>query len=465
MTSSRWQSEIVIEGKAVEAETLSYRHLPFEVPSNTARIDVRYEYSAAIGSDPHLTGGNTVDIGIFDTRGTDFLTQSFRGWSGSARIQFYISTDSATPGYLPGPIQAGTWHICLGLYKVAPEGCTYTVTITLTQEVDNAQKAHFAPRLQLADTPRPDAQKSNGWYRGELHCHTQHSDGDATPEEIIAVAESLDLDFLAITDHNNSTHLAELNEINTRLMLIPGYEVTTYKGHWNIWGGQDWIDFRVLTPERMKKALQAAEEAGYLVSCNHPRPYGPAWEFEDVDDYACVEVWNGPWELFNQAALEFWEKRLRSGHKLVAVGGSDTHFLHREHIAKLGHPTTWIYCDDTPSPAKLLDNLRAGHVFISDSPDGPQVMISTGEAMMGDSIKRSMDEQLSLLVSARNAANLRLQIYNANGCMEERELNEPNADYEISINAGGTPYIRAQLVETDVEGGHIRALTNPIYID
>ncbi len=459
------QTEIIIDGQALEAETLTYRNLPFTVPPGTARIDVRYEYSDVIGSDPHLTGGNTVDIGVFDPRGAGFMTQGFRGWSGSARSEFYIGTDDATPGYLPGPIQAGMWHICLGLYKIAPQGCTYRVTIMLTQADADAQAGRFAPQLQLSDQPRPDVQKSDGWYRGELHCHTLHSDGDSTPQAIIHMAQLLRLDFLAITDHNNITHLSALNEINTGLMLIPGYEVTTYKGHWNIWGGQGWIDFRILTPELMTTAIHAAKTAGYLVSCNHPRPYGPPWEFTDVDDYACVEVWNGPWELFNQVSLEHWETMLRAGRKYVAVGGSDTHFLKREHIAQLGNPTMWIHCEGVPSPVKLLDNLRAGHAFISDRPDGPQVMMKIGAAMMGDSIPRPSDDDVHLAVSVRNASGLRLQAYTASGCLAERDITQADDEYEIAINIQGTSYVRVQLIETSVEGGHIRALTNPIYID
>ncbi|MBE0688626.1 MAG: phosphoesterase, partial [Anaerolineae bacterium] len=77
-------TEIILSGFVGPDQTRSYLHLPFEVPTQTGRIDVRYEYSAAIGSDPQLTGGNTVDIGIFDPRGTQFHSPGFRGWSGSA---------------------------------------------------------------------------------------------------------------------------------------------------------------------------------------------------------------------------------------------------------------------------------------------------------------------------------------------------------------------------------------------
>ncbi len=322
-------TEIVLNGHAGPDQTRSYLLLPFEIPPQTGRIDVRYEYSAVIGSDPQLTGGNTVDIGIFDARGTAFHSPGFRGWSGSARQAFYIAHDLATPGYLQGPIQPGTWSICLGLYKVAPEGCDYTVTIQLTPAEVPASTIEFPPMLKLSSDAVPAARSASGWYKGELHCHTYHSDGDSSALDVVRKAETLGLDFLAIMDHNTISHQAELAQIETPLILIPGYEVTTFNGHWNIWGDQNWIDFRILSAEQMSSAIQEAVRRGFLVSCNHPRQYGPPWTFEDVEGFDCIEVWNGPWPLLNEECLAFWETKLREGKRFAAVGGSDNHFLKR----------------------------------------------------------------------------------------------------------------------------------------
>src|SRR5512136_1337895 len=54
--------------------------------------------------------------------------------------------------------------------------------------------------LGLAGSPPAD-----GLVRlaGAVHVHTTYSDGGGTPQEVIDAAQSLGLDFLAITDHNN----------------------------------------------------------------------------------------------------------------------------------------------------------------------------------------------------------------------------------------------------------------------
>lgn len=454
---------LVLEGKLTPDQTLTYPMLPFEVPPHTERIDVDYTYAAAIGSDPHLTGGNTIDIGIFDPRGHTFMGEGFRGWSGSARSAFFIATDESTPGYLAGPILPGTWHISLGAYKVADDGCAYRVTVQLTIG-DASASDRFPQRLPLSAAPRPDARNETGWYKGELHCHTHHSDGDSDVATVIMRAEALGLDFLAITDHNSLSHQVALASAESRLMLIPGMEVTTYKGHWNIWGAGPWIDFRVLSQDDMQTAVNAALDAGYFISCNHPRPYGPEWVYPDISGFHCIEVWNGPWPLMNEVALAYWEAKISTGAKVVAVGGSDCHFHHREHHAKLANPTTVIFCPGDPSPAALLDALRAGHAYVTESPDGPEVALMAGPAMMGDSL-HVVDDTLSITVSVRHAPGTWLQVVTAAGVTQQFAIDRLEWEARLDADVRDTPYVRTQVVSGDLAAPHVHALTNPIYIE
>lgn len=457
---------IELRGTAQAGQTQTYTHLPFELPPGVARIDVTYHYSDAVGSDPRLTDGNTVDIGIFDPRGHAFMGAGFRGWSGSARSGFFLSASEATPGYLPGPLPAGTWHICLGLYKIAPQGCTYHVVITLTLAEDDTRMPAPPVLLPLETAARPERQRNDGWYCGELHCHTVHSDGDSDPLEVVRRAEALGLDFLAITDHNVLSHLARLREGDTPLLLIPGVEVTTYKGHWNAWGalaGQAaWLDFRITDAAQMAQVVAAANAGGLLTSCNHPRPYGPEWAYPQVDDFACIEVWNGEWALFNEVALNYWEARLRQGRRITAVGGSDCHFHQREHIARLARPSLWVQLDDTPSPARILDAVRAGRVAISAYPSGPRVTLDAGTARMGDAVAA----QAAVTVTARltRAAGCTLEWVTDAGVIDMVQIDR-NADHALTctLDARGLRYLRAQLVQVETTARLVCALTNPLY--
>lgn len=70
-------------------------------------------------------------------------------------------------------------------------------------------------------------------FRADLHCHSTYSDGSMTPEEIVRLAASLDLQGLSITDHDNiNSYAAALpfaKELN--IELISGVEFSSiHKG-------------------------------------------------------------------------------------------------------------------------------------------------------------------------------------------------------------------------------------------
>lgn len=165
----------------------------------------------------------------------------------------------------------------------------------------------------------------------------------------------------------------------------------------------------------------------------------------------------------NDKCLAFWEAKLRRGERLTAVGGSDHHLSKRDHIAKLGHPTTYIYSPTQPSAADLLQALRAGHAFVTESPAGPRITLRSGEAMMGDSLSVASGEQMKVSVQVQNGTGARLELVSAPGIINSQDVASDDAafDFDVAVT-DNLLYVRAQLV--DVSTGFVRALTNPIYI-
>src|SRR5205085_12034629 len=159
-----------------------------------------------------------------------------------------------------GPLTPGRWHVMLGLYKIAPDGCSYRVEVAIATEPGHAPAGAFpAPEAELPAS-RPPAPFAP-WLRGELHCHTWHSDGDGSPLERVELARERGLDFLAVTDHNTTSSQHELAGLrDPGLILIRGVEITTFKGHFNAWGSSDWVDFRVQRPEDMAASIRFAAE-------------------------------------------------------------------------------------------------------------------------------------------------------------------------------------------------------------
>src|SRR5213595_3892688 len=128
-------------------------------------------------------------------------------------------------------------------------------------------------------------------------------------------------------------------------------------GHRPLW------EFREPEARAVERTMRAAAESGAVVSINHPKPFGPPWEYAVFGGFHAVEVWNGPWPQLNKASLDHWDGLLRRGVRCAALGGSDTHYLHGRdvpprHADSLGTPTTWVRAE--ASVPSILEALREG---------------------------------------------------------------------------------------------------------
>ena len=258
-----------------------WHYLPVEVPAGACalRVELEYERSSAV-----------MDLGCFGPAG-------FRGWSGGARRTFVITTGAATPGYLSGELEAGTWQVVIGLHRVPPGGAEYTLTAE-TSGTPGELEPDPAPESMppLSDRPGPrllPALPGRRWLAGDLHTHTVHSDGAMTVSELARFAAGRGLDFLAVTDHNTISHHADLAPAAAAhgIALIPGQEVTTEAGHANALGNLNWIDFR----KPADAWLEATEQAGGLLSVNHPIGGQVSWAAPMKRRPPLIEIWHWSW--------------------------------------------------------------------------------------------------------------------------------------------------------------------------
>ena len=157
-------------------------------------MDVRI---AATGID----GPAVVDLGC---EGAD----GWRGWSGGARRDFVITADEATPGYLPGPIEAGEWAVVLGLHQLPAAGVRIEVEIDIPPRRAPEPEPLLPPAAREVRGSHRELPCAPGlrWFATDLHAHTVHSDGQDTIDELARRAVECGLDVLAITDHNTVSH-------------------------------------------------------------------------------------------------------------------------------------------------------------------------------------------------------------------------------------------------------------------
>ena len=458
-----------------------YVYVPFDVPAGARRLEVSYFYENQVQGAQEFNPGNNIDIGVFDVRGAEFLRGGFRGWSGGARSSFQITPDAATPGYLRGPIQQGQWNIIFGLSKISDERVRYRLNVDL--EIDPASTSED----ESGEVPLPGSSRageaqtvgggSNGagrWYRGDLHAHSEHSDGMNTVEEIVTFVRNAGLDYFALTDHNTISHWDELARLNdpAGTLLIAGEEITMYGGHANVWGIDGWIDFRGSDDDRVRALIDDAHARGSMFSVNHPDSPIP-WLHEQVRGYGALEIWNAPWRYYNEPALLRWEGHLLKGERIVAVGGSDSHCIPPAPMTQPnlpGEPCTWVYVEGGLTQRGVLDAVQAGRVFISESPMGPyidmRVTAAGREALPGDVLDVPEGTPLQVRVRYRGPDGKKLRFFGREGLYIEFVADREEYDTQFDLRAEGDGFVRCEVRGyrgRPDRGEVVHALTNPVY--
>jgi len=238
-----------------------------------------------------------------------------------------------------------------------------------------------------------------GWYRGDLHTHSDHSDAHDFPvADLLRLARNAGLDFVFLTDHNTVSGLPEMDAATDETLLAAGgIELTTYWGHALCLGARAWVDWRMRpSTGDMARVAAATYAQGQVFVIAHPQADGEpgctgcSWRFGEMmpGDARVVEVWNGPWgcDSNNEKALALWYDWLNQGLRLAATAGSDAHGS-RDYASGPGFNV--IYAEAL-SEAALLEGVLAGRLYLSS---GPQLTFQARSDdgatwMLGDSVTR-----------------------------------------------------------------------------
>jgi hypothetical protein len=360
-----------VSGRLAPQDRRTRRTFPFEVPRRAASLLIKFDYQ------PGDVAGvrNLLTLSVFDPR-------RFRGaahrWATSQRIE--VGDTGATPGFLAGPLPAGNWQIELDAHEIVSAGgtsdwCEFRLEVVVLLDPEGS----LGPSRVESQSRgfRGTRRGGPGWYRGDLHSHSVHSDGQDTLAEMAHSAAAIGLDFRAATDHNTTSQTAELETWSGSPLQIRGIECTTFFGHVNVLGAADWIDWRIESAVTGARSIfdQAAAQ-GALTVAAHPRDRGnpsctgcrweyPTAELRRVD---AIEVWNAGWldpGNGNPEALDMWTDQLMAGNETVAVAGTDTHRISEYERTDL--PYNWVHADGL-GEREILDAIRLGRVYLSSGP-------------------------------------------------------------------------------------------------
>ena len=183
-------------------------------------------------------------------------------------------------------------------------------------------------------------------YKANLHCHSIHSDGNLTPEDLKTAYMAEGYSIIAYTDHRVYHWHKELTDEN--FLALAAYEVDmnewpdipdsfdrvkTY--HLNMYDKHPEAGKTAVLPERrygdvhyLNQYIESMRQAGFLVCYNHPY-----WSLQNYDDYKdlrgcfAMEIYNHGCEhdgLYGYNP-QVYDEMLRTGNRLYCVATDDNH--------------------------------------------------------------------------------------------------------------------------------------------
>lgn len=390
----------------------------------------------------------------------------------SASGELVLSRELASRGFMPGELPAGTWTAAVECHGVFGAPVDWEIAVRArgpltAEESDEIRRPVGAPLVTRALPPR---RSGPGWYFGEMHSHTVHSDGKWELRDLAARVAETGADFLALTDHNTTSGLLAPEALP--LSILPGIELTTFHGHHPVYGVRETVPWHVGGRVRaLAETGPEARRAGAIVGVAHPfvpgDPLCTGCRMRDdlaPGSFDTMEVWYRRWTspgADNAAAYRLWNELWAEGHPVTAVGARDWHGPDQDGPFPGGMPFTAIWAEDN-TPEALFAGLRAGRVIVSNGPTLDVALTSkAGErAVVGGALSAREAPVLSVTIERLSAdplgADAELRVYRRGERLATRAV---KGDGTIAIGAVDAPgWYRAELWQ----GEEPRAITNHV---
>jgi PHP domain len=228
------------------------------------------------------------------------------------------------------------------------------------------------------------------FFRGNLHCHSNRSDGLREPEEVVGAYRDAGYDFVCLSDHFEAEYGWRVTD--TRALRDEGF--TTIVGaelssapwddrhaYWVTAAGVP-VDFEAPPADDHAGAITRAGDAGAFVVMLHPGlnnlPLAVADRLPALDAVHAVEVYNHHLAtLANPDGANgayMLDGLLEGGRRLLVNAGDDAHF--DDPNDRFGG---WVevHCGRLDSQL-LLDSLKAGRYYSTQGPAFRELSVDDG---------------------------------------------------------------------------------------
>ncbi|MEL6450612.1 MAG: CehA/McbA family metallohydrolase [Pseudomonadota bacterium] len=221
------------------------------------------------------------------------------------------------------------------------------------------------------------------FWRGNLHTHSNRSDGVLDPAEVCRRYKAEGYDFIALTDHFIEVYGYPIVDTtgfrDAGFTTILGAEIHSgamENGElWHILAVGLPADFApshspgfVPVPEQESgpDLAQRARDAGAFVAVAHPEWGGLSLaDARSLEAAHAVEVYNHGCQVGADRAEGFWhlDRLLEEDRRLTLCATDDAHFSEPDHFGG------WTMVKaESNTPEALLAALKAGHMYASTGP-------------------------------------------------------------------------------------------------
>ncbi|MDK2867318.1 MAG: hypothetical protein PWP38_1633 [Clostridiales bacterium] len=326
-------------------------------------------------------------------------------------------------------------------------------------------------------------------FKGDFHSHTWFSDGHMTYREASDVITSQKLDFIALTEHN----AIDLNTYDFGAVLIPSFELTLPKGHFNIHGirrhaviseaGIDYLNTLESIDALEANGLLRQYRPNAFITLNHM--FMEPWhchdgalemKFIDAIEVICDPTYPTAAQA-NDRAVKFLDFLWQKGVRIFGVGGSDSHNKREEHYedailpSLYGDPATYVY-SETNAAEMILSHASQGHMIVARFVN-LHISINMGEILPGQLIETDAVQVIQYEVSINwpdtyegIATEILLRdakcqfIVNGDIVKATKLVNHTVYQMTASVHAKEDFWMRFGIVDGE---GHVVAYVNPIY--
>lgn len=230
--------------------------------------------------------------------------------------------------------------------------------------------------------------------KGALHTHTTRSDGEMTPEQLLAEYKKLQYDFVALTDHRKYNK----EYFGSSLIIVPGMELdVVFAGtrgngrhviHSVCLGPADGGDFAqdehfpsfdIERPEDFQPTLDEMHRRGCLTMYCHPRwSHTPVHEYMGLRGNFAMELFNTGTALENDIDTDNsldWETVMDSGNRLFGTAVDDCHTPDQVGCG-------YVLVNAEKNVQSILDALASGNFYASCGPEIFDFRIEGDEAVL-----------------------------------------------------------------------------------